>query len=117
MRIAGIVVLCGVYIFNMYNLMIKGNFPIPIFFQVYGAILTGMMISSTFRYEKTVDKSFFMVLIGALLFGISDSFLSRHRFIEHNHDNSPFLVILTYYASQYLIMHGSLIHPPSKEDK
>lgn len=99
----------------MYHLF--GRFPIPVFFQVYGAALTGMMIVSMFRYEKTVDKSFWMILIGALLFGVSDSLLSNWRLITHANqpkvDNSPFIVIITYYASQYLITHGSLIHPPS----
>lgn len=49
-------------------------------------------------------------MIGSLLFGISDNLLAFLKFNHFHTDIGRMMIMLTYYASQYFIMHGSLHH-------
>ena len=69
-----------------------------------------MTISAMRRYENTTPYSFGFIIVGSLLFGISDNLLG---FLKFNHIKTDFgrmIIMLTYYTAQYLIMHGSLHH-------
>jgi len=119
-RIIMICVLCIIFIFQMVRLM--DYFPNKLFFFICSLVVTAMMISSTFRYERTVDKSFYMIRIGSLLFGISNAILVffKFRFTKFNDgDNinvvAMVVIVLSYYAAQYLIMHGSLYHKKGEQ--
>lgn len=69
-----------------------------------------MAIFAVRRYSRTTTYSFWYILIGSLLFGISDNLLG---FLKFNHIKTNFgrmIIMLTYYSAQFLIMHGSLQH-------
>jgi hypothetical protein len=48
-------------------------------------------------------KSFWGVLLGAILFGISDNILGYFKFNNIANAYSQVAVMITYYASQYLL--------------
>jgi hypothetical protein len=77
-------------------------------FAFYGAILALMSISSVSRFEKTTPSSFNFILLGAILFGISDNLLGFLKFNQMQSDLGRTVIMFTYYAAQYFIMHGSL---------
>jgi hypothetical protein len=85
-------------------------FPNKILFPIYGFILAIMNISAMKRYESTTPYSFGFILVGSLLFGVSDNILGFLKFNHYKTDIGRMLIMLTYYASQYIIMHGSLHH-------
>jgi hypothetical protein len=58
---------------NIYTLF--DLFPNRVLFSIYGATLAAMTISAMKRYENTTPYSFGFVLVGGLLFGISDNIL------------------------------------------
>jgi tryptophan-rich sensory protein len=114
-RTTMIVILCVLLLFQLFRLF--EYYPSKIFFPIYVIVVTAMMISSTLRYERTVDKSFYMIRIGSLLYGISNAVLLffKFRFTRYNNgDNinliAMVIIVLLYYVAQYLIAHGSLYH-------
>lgn len=66
-------------------------------------ILTSMIITSILRYKKVSDRSYWGCVLGAVLFGISDSILGYFKFnnIANNYSNTA--VMITYYASQFCL--------------
>lgn len=75
----------------------------------YISIIACMAALAAFRWMRTFPRSFWLVMIGALLFMASDSLLAANRFI------SPFAgahvaIILTYATAQLLIAAGALVH-------
>lgn len=75
----------------------------------YVVIIACMAVLAGFRWMRTFPRSFWMVMIGALLFMTSDSLLAANRFIRPL-DWSPMVIILTYAAAQLLIAGGALMH-------
>jgi uncharacterized membrane protein YhhN len=114
-RATMICILCLFFLFQVVRLF--NYYPNKIFFVIYGLVVTAMMISATFRYERTVDRSFYLIRIGSLLYGISNAvcLFFKFRFTKFNDgDNinliAMVIIVLLYYAAQYLITHGSLYH-------
>jgi hypothetical protein len=60
------------------------------------------------RYEITNRSSFYFIMIGVGLFAISDNLLAFLKFNAIKTDLGRFFIMLTYYSSQYFIMHGAL---------
>jgi uncharacterized membrane protein YhhN len=80
-----------------------GHMAGPVLFY---AITIGLMLLMALNREKHVSpKSFQLVLIGALLFVISDSLLAWNRFL-HPIPNSPIWILGTYAWAQFLIVRG-----------
>ena len=75
----------------------------------YVAIISAMAILAGFRWMRTFPRSFWMVMIGALFFMLSDSLLATNRFIR-TLDWSPAMIIITYAIAQFLIAAGALQH-------
>ena len=75
----------------------------------YIVIISAMAILAGFRWMRTFPRSFWMVMIGAILFMASDSLLAANRFIRPL-EWSPVVIILTYAAAQFLIAAGALEH-------
>lgn len=83
---------------------IPGDFKIPII--IYSVVITLMGIRASER--KVNDKSYQLVLIGAILFILSDSLIALSKFVV-NIPLSGFLVMSTYVSAQYLIVQGLLV--------
>ncbi|MFM8740122.1 MAG: lysoplasmalogenase family protein, partial [Cytophagales bacterium] len=62
---------------------------------------------------QTSDKSFFLVMLGALLFMVSDSLLAVNKFLNP-FEFSGIAIMATYCAAQYLIVEGLLQHPQQR---
>lgn len=75
----------------------------------YVVIITTMAILAGFRWMRTFPRSFWMVMIGALLFMGSDSLLAANRFMRPL-DWSPPVIIITYAIAQVMIAGGALQH-------
>jgi uncharacterized membrane protein YhhN len=85
-----------------------GDLKIPVL--VYAVVLTLMSVVAFFRYGYTTDKSFLLVMAGALLFMVSDSLLAVNKFLS-TFPFSGIAVMITYCAAQYLIVEGLIKHP------
>lgn len=75
----------------------------------YISVIAFMGIAAAFRYQRTYPRSFRMVMVGALLFILSDSVLAWDRF-RFPLDWSPLGVMVPYAAAQWLIAAGALAH-------
>lgn len=84
-----------------------GDLKVPVL--VYATVLTLMTLVALFRYGQTNDKSFFLVVAGALLFMVSDSLLAINKFLSP-FEFSGIAIMTTYSAAQYLIVEGLLQH-------
>ncbi len=76
---------------------------------VYVGVISTMAVLATFRFMRTFPRSFYMVMLGALLLVASDSLLATNRFITLL-DWSPMVVLVTYAIAQFLIAAGALQH-------
>ena len=83
---------------------LPGEFKIPIL--VYSAVITLMGIRASER--KVSDKSYQCVLIGAILFIISDSLIALSKFVV-DIPLSGLWIMATYVVAQYLIVQGLLV--------
>jgi len=79
--------------------------------MIYAIVLMLMVISAIFRMGRTSQKSFWTVLLGAILFMISDSLLAVNKFLEP-FAYAGFWIMLTYCAAQYFIVRGLVAHRP-----
>ena len=48
------------------------------------------------------------MIIGVVLFSVSDNLLAFLKFNHYKTDLGRFAIMLTYYGAQYFIMHGAL---------
>lgn len=80
-----------------------GDMRIPVI--VYTAILLSMLAAAITRINKVSRLSFYLVLIGAALFVISDSLLAINKF-SHPLPNSTLWIMSTYVTGQFLIVLG-----------
>ena len=84
-----------------------GELLIPV--VVYAFAITYMAISALHRYGRTSGQSFWMVMIGALIFMFSDSTIAINKFIEPiNH--ASLIIMTTYLIAQFLIIEGISKH-------
>ncbi|WP_259016165.1 lysoplasmalogenase [Emticicia fluvialis] len=83
---------------------IPTDFRIPV--TLYAIVITLMGIRASERQVK--DKSYEVVLIGAVLFIASDSLIALNKFVV-SVPMAGFLIMSTYVVAQYLIIHGLLI--------
>ena len=90
--------------------MVWDKMPNKLLFLVYGFVLLIMNIFAIKRYTKTTPYSFGFIVAGGLLFGLSDNLLSLLKFHKISSSIGRAIIMLLYYSSQYLIMHGSIHH-------
>lgn len=120
LRIGACVVVIILLIINILTLWDK--FPSKIIFVSYCSILALEVIVGLSRYEKSEDSSFSFILIGIVLFTISDNLLGFLKFNAIKTDFGRSIIMITYYGAQYFIMHGglhqsNLIYDTSKENQ
>ena len=83
--------------------------PSKIGVSAYGIVLT-TMISITFtRYKTVPSKSYWPVLVGGVLFGISDNIIAITKFNNLSNRYTDVVIMATYYLSQYFLCHGILV--------
>lgn len=82
-----------------------GSMNIPVL--AYCFVITLMGITAALRYGKTNYKSFLWILLGAILFIISDATLAYNKFVERM-DMGDFWVMTTYMLAQFLICMGTI---------
>ena len=82
-----------------------GEMKVPVI--IYTSVILAMVAAAINRIEKVNRTSFYLVLIGAILFLSSDSMLAIDKFSNPFPFASP-LIMLTYIAGQYLIVMGYL---------
>lgn len=92
--------------------------PMEIPVIVYASVIMMMVIMAINRYNKVVHASFKWVLIGALLFMFSDTFIALNKFssIFEGKQYIAKLIIMPLYAiGQYWIAKGSILQHQSTE--
>ena len=103
---AAIVIFAVVFAWDLVPRLDEG-LSLPVI--AYISVITCMAVLAAFRWLRTFQQSFWLIMSGALLFMASDSMLAFNRFIR------PFAgahaaIILTYAAAQLLITLGALRH-------
>lgn len=83
-----------------------GALQVPI--GAYALAISIMAIMAIARHGKVKDKSFKLVLLGAVIFVISDSLIAWNKFVMP-FEFADALVMLTYTSAQLLIVRGVLI--------
>ena len=84
-----------------------GDLKFPV--MIYALVLVVMVLNGLFRLGRTNNKSFMLVLIGAMLFMVSDSLLAINKFFTPL-SHSGLLVMSTYISAQFMIIEGLLAH-------
>lgn len=74
---------------------------------VYGVSIGLMLWLATLRLESSTTLSYRFVVVGALLFAVSDSLIAWNKFVEPI-PMSHFAIMSTYLLAQYLITRGFL---------
>jgi len=84
-----------------------GSLLIPV--VVYALVLLSMAVWAHKRKGATSKVSFLLVAVGAIFFVISDSLIAINRF-AFDVPSERLLVMMTYIAAQFMIVHGLLKH-------
>ena len=107
-----------ILLWSLFKADVPGFSDMSIPVIVYATVIMLMVISAINRYGKVVPSSFKWVLIGALMFMFSDSFIALDRFthlFENNHGIARLLIMPLYITGQYLIIKGCILqHGDSK---
>lgn len=74
----------------------------------YTVIICIMTLTARKRWKRTDMKSFWLVMIGALLFLTSDSFLAVNKFMEPI-PQSDLIIMSTYLVAQFLLIEGLIV--------
>jgi len=85
---------------------------------VYASIIILMVIFAIGRFNKVNQKSFTWVLIGALLFLFSDTFVALNNFsniFNGNHYIANIFTMILYTVGQFLIVKGILAQKKGNE--
>jgi uncharacterized membrane protein YhhN len=71
----------------------------------YAVVILTMLAGALNRKEKVTGRSYWLVLVGAVLFVISDSAIAINKF-SHPFEYSGIVIMSTYIIAQYLIITG-----------
>lgn len=95
-----------IYVAGILYLILGGmkGVMVPIII-IYAVSLISMSIAALNRKSLVNSDSFRLVFAGSILFVISDSMLALNKFYT-DLPRSSFLIMLTYFVAQYLIMMG-----------
>lgn len=89
-------------VFNLNELWDKTpNFTL---FFIYGVVLSVMAITASLRTNN--DASYFLILFGSLMFGVSDNTLAYFKFNHIHSEAAAAFIMATYYTAQCLISEG-----------
>jgi uncharacterized membrane protein YhhN len=82
-----------------------GEMKIPVI--LYAVIILSMLLSALNRFGKVNGVSYMYVVIGAILFVLSDSMIAINKYYI-KFDFARSLIMITYIAAQYLIVLGCI---------
>lgn len=105
---APIFMIALVFVGALIFMILKPNLDelmIPVAFYI--AIIIGMNAAALNRYKKVNTNSFWLIMIGALLFMLSDSIIAFNKF-DHHIENARIYIMITYIVAQFLIVRGTL---------
>ncbi len=103
-RIQATILLVIIYLIIFYSSIQSKLFELKIPVITYMIIISLMFILALLRDAKS---GYISVLIGALLFVISDSFLAIDKFVGHFYLAS-LVIMMSYLLAQFLIIYGLL---------
>ena len=101
----------GILIYGVIFLSIvipKVNIDLKMPIVAYGLTILVMLLTALNRWKNVGNETFKWVLIGAILFVISDSLIAISRFVQP-FPMSGVAIMLTYSAGQFLIVKGVLV--------
>lgn len=81
--------------------------PLRVAVPVYAFTITLMVFIASVRSKNVSARSYTWVLIGALLFMVSDTLIALNAFVNPV-ENSHFWIMSTYMMAQFLILKGLL---------
>lgn len=95
-----------IYLALILGFILKGmsGVMVPVI-VIYSLSLIMMSMAALNRKTLVVNKSFILVFAGSILFVLSDSMIALNKFYIEI-PKSSFLIMLTYFPAQYLIMRG-----------
>jgi uncharacterized membrane protein YhhN len=85
---------------------------------IYAGVISLMALAAINRFERVPKESFKWVMIGALMFVVSDSFIALSRFSDlfQNQVNLVRILIMALYAGgQFLIAYGAILQIDRKK--
>ncbi len=85
-----------------------GQMRIPVI--IYAVVILTMLTAAINRKEKVQKQSYYLVLLGAICFVLSDSLIAVNKFSVH-FAFSGIVIMVTYIVAQYLIVTGYLSQP------
>ncbi len=85
---------------------IENKYLIPVI--LYLLIITVMAVTASFYSTGNKYKTVYFVIIGAVLFMISDSIIAINKFLFEFPFSRP-IGIITYYAAQFFIINGFIL--------
>lgn len=99
-----IILYAGIMLSTLWSTL--GDMQMPVL--IYSLVIMMMGLTALDRYNAVPPRSFWKVLIGALLFILSDSLIAFSRFGQEIMEipYPGFLIMLTYILAQYLIITG-----------
>jgi len=98
------VIVYGVFMISLLNKGL-GEMKIPVI--IYTLVILTMLTSALNREKKVSRQSYILVLVGAMLFVLSDSIIAIDKF-GYPFALSGIAVMITYITAQYLIIIGCL---------
>jgi len=90
--------------------ILPGLGPMLVPVIVYSIIIMSMVFMANMRRTRTNTASYWLVLLGALLFVISDSVIALSRFHQEIPLIGSMVIMSTYTIGQFLIVQGLVIH-------
>ena len=81
--------------------------PNKALFVLYGFILSSMAASSFYRIHLKDLNRYWIGVLGALAFMTSDYVIAYSKFMGEQSNLSGVIIMLLYYAGQYMIMKGN----------
>ncbi|MEE9309507.1 MAG: lysoplasmalogenase [Cocleimonas sp.] len=92
-----------VFFYNLFTSL--GGMTVPVF--IYALAVGAMGLMAALRYKSVTVTSFYLVLVGATLFIISDTFIALDKFLFNSQLPFASLIIMsTYILAQFLIVQG-----------
>ncbi|MBL0913636.1 MAG: lysoplasmalogenase [Bacteroidia bacterium] len=85
------------------------NLSIPV--MVYAFVICLMGWAASLRQKAVTPASFSLVLVGAVLFILSDTCIAVNKFL-YPFDAAPVVIMALYGAGQYAIAHGFILQHP-----
>lgn len=106
-------ILIALYLIGMLALLLPtlGDLKIPVI--VYAAVISTMLLFAFNGFLTWKSPGNLFVLLGAIVFVISDSILAVNKFYSPI-EKSSFIIMFTYLVAQYLIVVGILKLNPRK---